>query len=123
MKILKIIFFVIIGILALIGLKSLILFIMGYRPIRTISVYLDWSASGSIASWISGIAIPFTIWFLNNRMKKRDDKMLKELNDFKNEYEQKLKALATLVNPDDTLKDVPTKAMSDEDILKLFDKN
>ena len=93
--------------LIVIGIISVILLLMGYRPTRAIGTTLDWNASGSLAEWVAGIAtiaVPIAIYLFDKRMKERDAKLLEELSDFKSEYEEKLKTLAILVTSEGNIK-------------------
>ena len=90
-------------VLILFGLVFILLLLRGYRPIQAEDTVLEWSAFGSLAEWVAGIAaiaIPVALFFIDKGIKDRDAKLLKDLSDFKNEYEKKLESLATLVTPE-----------------------
>lgn len=101
-KVLSIIAMIIIFILAIIGVSSLIMLIIGYRPIITdIEIKPDWEAFTAITGvTIPIVAVILSVWLTKRiQSSKRDigesnSDLLNELN----KYSEKLKILTELVD-------------------------
>ena len=107
MKILKTVGTIILSIFALIGIIFVFLLAFGYRPIVIGETLPDWNAINAVTAGVSAlaaIAIPVVVFLLDKRMKQREDetrdRLLKELSDFKNEYEGKLIILSKSISED-----------------------
>lgn len=106
MKRLRIILTTIIIACSIIGAFSVLLFALGYRPIKSPSAIFSWNESGSVAEWVgalAAIAMPIVVFILGKRLKDRNEILLSELKSFKDENEGRLKEIKDIMEGKTTL--------------------
>ena len=88
----------VIALLALIGLVSIVLLVLGYRPIVTQDATLDWNALNAVTSWVAIImsaVVGLGAVFLQHKLQQQEKALVLQKEEL-----EKLKKFLEVVTPE-----------------------